>query len=101
MAVEEERLLGVDAAFAQASVDLGSAVAFRMFADQHAIVLAGGDPDFIVGRKAIYESRLGAPPGFVLSWTPMLAGVGPLGDLGYTVGDFVSSAPGRPASAST
>jgi ketosteroid isomerase-like protein len=91
MAAEEQRLLGVDAAFAQASLDLGSAEAFRMFADQHAIVLAGGDPDFIIGRKAIFESRLGTPPDFVLSWTPKLAGVGPLGDLGFTVGNYVVS----------
>ena len=95
MATEEQRLLGVDAAFAQASVDLGSAEAFRMFADQHAIVLAGGDPDFITGRKAIFESRLGTPPDFVLSWTPNFAGVGPLGDLGFTVGNYVFSVGGQ------
>lgn len=94
IAAEEQRLLGVDAAFSQASVDLGSALAFKMFADPHAITLNGGDPDFTIGRKAIYESRLGAPPDFVLRWTPHFAGIGPLGDLGYTVGNYVASQAG-------
>jgi ketosteroid isomerase-like protein len=93
-AVEQE-LLSVDAAFAAASVDLGAAEAFRMFADPHAIVLGGGDPDFIVGRKEIFLSRSGAPPENVLDWTPHFAGVGPLGDLGYTVGNFVFTSPAR------
>jgi len=88
---EEQVLLDTDAAFSQASVDLGMAEAFYQYADQHAIVLNGGEPDFVIGRKAIFESRQGAPPDFVLSWTPLHAGVGPLGDLGYTVGDFIAA----------
>lgn len=92
-ALVEQELLGVDTEFAAASVDLGAAEAFRMFADPHAIVLGGGDPDFIVGRKAIFESRSGGPPENVLNWTPRFAGVGPVGDLGYTVGSFVFTTP--------
>jgi ketosteroid isomerase-like protein len=94
-AVAEQELLAVDAAFAAASVELGSPEAFRLYADPHAIVLGGGDPDFIVGRKAIFEFRQGVPPGFVLNWTPHFAGVGPLGDLGFTVGNFVATTPTR------
>jgi ketosteroid isomerase-like protein len=90
-AAEEAVLLETDAAFAQTSVDLGMAEAFYRYADPHAILLAGGEPDFIIGRKAIFESRQGAPPDFVLDWTPFLAGVGPLGDLGWTVGNFVAT----------
>jgi ketosteroid isomerase-like protein len=94
-AAESQVLMGVDAAFAQASLDLGSAEAFRLYADPHAIVGAGGDPDYIIGRKAIFEYRQGVPPDYVLSWTPLLAGVGPLGDLGYTIGGFAASTGGR------
>jgi ketosteroid isomerase-like protein len=93
VATEEAALLGVDALFAQTSVELGQAEAFRRFADQHAITLAGGEPDFIIGRKAIFESRQGGGPDDVLNWTPRFAGVGPLGDLGYSVGDFVFTSP--------
>ena len=90
-AVEEAALLATDAAFSQASEDLGQAEAFRLFADQHAILLGGGEPDFVIGRKAIFEARSGTPPDFTLTWTPVAAGVGPLGDLGWTVGNFVGS----------
>ena len=57
---ETKRLLAVDAAFSQASVDHGQAVAFGRYAHRHAIVLAGGDPDFIIGREEIIQSREGA-----------------------------------------
>ncbi len=87
LALERQALLQVDAAFSQASVDLGQAEAFRQFADPHAITL--GNPDFIIGRNAIFESRKGAAPGSQLSWTPQVADVGPLGDLGFTIGNFV------------
>jgi len=90
-AVEEAALLAADAAFSQASEDLGQAEAFRLFADQHAILLAGGEPDFIIGRKAIFEFRSATPEDFTLTWTPVAAGVGPLGDLGWTAGNFVGN----------
>ena len=89
---EEQRLLAVDAAFSQASVDLGQAEAFKQYADPHAIVL--GNPDFIIGRNAIFEARQGGAPGTVLSWTPSIAEVGPLGDLGFTIGSYLFTAPG-------
>jgi ketosteroid isomerase-like protein len=88
---EEAALLATDAAFAQASVDFGQAEAFRLYADRHAILLAGGEPDFIIGRKAIFEFRASAPEDFTLTWTPVAAGVGALGDLGWTAGNFVGN----------
>ena len=87
----ESSLLAVDAAFAQASLEVGQARAFYLYADQHAIMLSGGDPDFMIGREAIYDWRASFPSDFVLSWTPVAAGVGPLGDLGWTVGNFVGT----------
>ena len=91
MAAEAVALQGVDAAFSQASVELGQDVAFGMFADQHAIVLAGGDPDFIIGRNAIIESRSGGEA--TLSWVPKRAKVGPLGDLGWSMGEYLITGP--------
>jgi ketosteroid isomerase-like protein len=87
MGQEAGLLMSVDAAFSQASVDFGQAVAFGNFAHEHAIVLAGGEPDFVIGREAIIESRQGA--GGTLSWIPRLGGVGPRGDLGWSMGTYV------------
>jgi ketosteroid isomerase-like protein len=88
---EAAALRAVDAAFSQASVELGQAEAFGMFADQHAIVLAGGNPDFIVGRNEIIASRSGDGP--TLSWVPKRSGVGPLGDLGWSMGEYTVTGP--------
>jgi ketosteroid isomerase-like protein len=87
MALETMRLMAVDADFSQASVDFGQAVAFGRYAHPHAIVLNGGDPDFVIGWEAIVESRQGAEG--TLSWTPRLGGVGPKGDLGWSMGTYV------------
>jgi ketosteroid isomerase-like protein len=89
---EASALLAVDAAFSQTSVEQGERVAFGAFADQHAILLAGGNPDYIIGRAAIAASRP-APGERVLSWIPRRSAVGPLGDLGWTIGEFTSVAP--------
>jgi ketosteroid isomerase-like protein len=87
IAHETTELLAVDAAFSQASVNFGQAVAFGIYAHEHAIVLAGGNPDFFIGREAIVESRQGAEG--TLSWTPRLGAVGPKGDLGWSMGTYV------------
>jgi ketosteroid isomerase-like protein len=89
---ETRRLLRVDAAFSRTSVELGQAAAFGKYAHKHAIVLAGGNPDFIIGRKEIVASREGATT--TLSWTPLYGGVGPRGDLGWTAGSFVNQGEG-------
>lgn len=90
---ETRRLLAVDAAFSRTSVESGQAAAFGKYAHKHAIVLGGGNPDFYIGRKEIVASREGAPG--TLSWTPRLGGVGPRGDLGWTVGTFVNQVEGQ------
>ena len=87
-------LLGVDSAFAAASVARGAADAFSTYAAPHAVSLGGGK-DFVVGREAVGREQAG-PPGQVLDWKPALVGVGPLGDLGWTVGTFVFTPAGPP-----
>lgn len=79
--------MAVDAAFSQTSVDFGQAVAFGKYAHRHAIVLAGGNPDFFIGREEIIASRQGAEG--TLSWIPRLGGVGPKGDLGWSMGTYL------------
>jgi ketosteroid isomerase-like protein len=97
LAAARRDLLRVDAEFAKASVQQGQAPAFGKYADVHAVTLNGGDPDFILGRQAIFRSRQGGDPSDVLDWTPKFADAGPHGDLGYTVGFYVFSFSGGQA----
>jgi ketosteroid isomerase-like protein len=94
MAAEARALLGVDSAFAAASVARGAAQAFAEYAAPDGVSLGGGK-DFVVGRQAIRDEQAGAP-GQMLQWAPAFGGVGPLGDLGWTVGDFIFTASGTP-----
>jgi ketosteroid isomerase-like protein len=94
VAAEIRALLGVDSAFAAASVVQGAAAAFSSYAAPGAVSL-GGAKDFVVGPEAIGREQAG-PPDQVLDWRPALGGVGPLGDLGWTVGAFLFSPGGSP-----
>jgi ketosteroid isomerase-like protein len=93
-AAETRALIGVDSAFAAVSVAWGAVQAFTTYAAPTAVSLGGGK-DFVVGREAIGREQAG-PPGQVLDWRPVLGGVGPLGDLGWTVGTFVFTPAGAP-----
>ncbi len=92
---ETRALVGVDSAFAAASVAAGAAEAFGRYAALDGVSLGGGR-DFIVGREAIRADQAGGTPGQVLDWKPAMGGVGPHGDLGWTVGDYVFTLPGDP-----
>jgi ketosteroid isomerase-like protein len=86
VAAEQQRLLETDRAFAQASIDHGSAEAFRMYLAEDALMLpAGGTP--ITGREAIYERMIAGPAG-LLTWTPQRAEVARSGELGWTWGTY-------------
>ena len=95
-ATEARVLIGIDSAFAAASVAHGAVQAFTAYAAPTAVSLGGGK-DFVVGREAIGQDQAG-PSGQVLDWKPALGGVGPLGDLGWTVGTFVFTPAGAPRS---
>ena len=90
---ETERLMAVDAEFSRTSVASGQATAFGEYSHEHAIVLAGGNPDFFIGREEIIASREGAEG--KLSWIPRLGGVGPKGDLGWSMGTYLFEGAGR------
>ena len=94
-ATETRELMGTDSAFAAASVAGGAAEAFGRYAAAYGVSLGGGR-DFIVGREAIRADQAGGTPGQVLDWKPAMGGVGPRGDLGWTVGDYVFTLPGDP-----
>jgi ketosteroid isomerase-like protein len=97
VAGETRALLGVDSAFAATSVAHGAPRAFSTYASPNGVSLGGGK-DFVVGREAIGAEQAG-PPGQVLDWKPILGGIGPGGDLGWTIGHFVftpAGAPGHP-----
>jgi len=85
---ETRKLMASDSAFAALSVARGTAEAFYRYAAPEALELGGGN-DFVVGRDAIRRQQAAdAAPGQTLDWKPVTAGVGPLGDLGWTVGEY-------------
>lgn len=90
---EIRRLKSVDSAFAAASVARGAAEAFYQYAAPDALSLGGGK-DFVVGREAIRDDQVAqAAPGQLLDWKPVAGGVGALGDLGWTVGEWRFTVP--------
>jgi ketosteroid isomerase-like protein len=90
---EIRRLKSVDSAFAAASVTRGAAEAFYQYAAPDALSLGGGK-DFVVGREAIRDDQVAqAAPGQMLDWKPVAGGVGALGDLGWTVGEWRFTVP--------
>jgi ketosteroid isomerase-like protein len=83
-ATEADRLLAVDRAFSDASLERTLGVAFQAFAAPDGIAVGGGQ--FVYGPEAIGEAFAATPDDHV-SWVPRFAGAAESGDLGFTVGD--------------
>lgn len=82
-----EKLLHTDRNFAAASLEKGTAEAFREYLDPEAVQLtAGKDP--IRGRDNIFERMKASPARGVLSWEPKEAEVSESADMGYTWGEY-------------
>jgi ketosteroid isomerase-like protein len=81
---EADRLLAVDRAFSDASLERTLGVAFQAFAAPDGIAVGGGQ--FVYGPEAIGEAFAATPDDHV-SWVPRYAGAAESGDLGFTVGD--------------
>jgi ketosteroid isomerase-like protein len=79
------KLLRVDAAFSQASVEHGTGPAFERYAAPNALAVDG---TFLFGPEAIGQA-FASGPNDVVSWVPRYADAAPSGDLGFTVGDAV------------
>jgi ketosteroid isomerase-like protein len=88
---EADRLLAVDRAFSDASLERTLGVAFEAFAAPDAIAVGGGQ--FVYGPAAIGEAFAATPDDHV-SWVPRYAGAAESGDLGFTVGDASFILPG-------
>jgi len=92
-AAEARTLLEADSAFAALSVARGTAVAFYEYAAPQALALGAGK-DFVIGREAIRDDQAAsATPGQTLDWKPVSGRISPLGDLGWTVGEYRFTAP--------
>jgi len=86
VAAERTVLLGVDAAFAAASISGTVADAFAAYVAPDGAALSG--PEILYGPAAIHAFfDAGVPPGDQLDWTPEIADVAASGDLGFTVGN--------------
>lgn len=92
LALEAQKLLEADQAFAARSLEVGAAQAFHEFLDEKGMQLPPtGDP--VVGRDPIRE-RLQKGPPIILSWEPRYAEVFAQGRWGWTWGEWQAHEPG-------
>lgn len=81
-----EVVLRTDRDFAAASVRLGTAEAFALYAAADALLLpAAGEP--VRGRDSV-RRHLAATPGSTLTWVPVEAEVSQAGDLAWSWGTY-------------
>jgi ketosteroid isomerase-like protein len=85
------RLRSTDSAFSDLADRSGVAEAFAEYVAQDGAVFAG--PELVVGPKAVRE-LFDAQAGSSLTWTPLFAGGALSEDLGFTVGNYVSTGRG-------
>jgi ketosteroid isomerase-like protein len=85
VASETERLLQTDREFAQASIDLGAAEAFRRYLSEDAVMFSSGRNP-VHGRGSIYEIMKQGSGAYELRWEPQAGEVAGSGEMGYTWG---------------
>ena len=81
-----------DSAFADLAIRMGLAFAFSNTAAPAGVVF--GDPSLVVGPEAIRAYFEAQPGGSSLSWRPLYASVSRSRDLGFTIGEYVSTGRG-------
>lgn len=87
---ERKVLLETDREFAETSIEVGAAEAFRMYLTEDALQLsAGANP--IEGRENIYQGMRDMPEGSVLEWEPQDGQVAQSGEWGWTWGKYIFS----------
>jgi ketosteroid isomerase-like protein len=84
-------LLGVDSAFGERASSRGPAVAMRDFLSDDGVLLA--TTQLIVGPRAASE-YFEAQRSFSINWVPRDARIAGSGDVGYTIGDALSTSVG-------
>ena len=87
------QLMEADRTFASEVATRGVDAWVEAFADDGAMLQPGAE---VRGHGAIREAMAGAfaNPGFSLTWDPTHAEISSSGDLGYTIGRYVSTTPG-------
>ena len=89
---DRDRLLAIDREFSEMSVDRGMAFAFDAFMADSATILRNGAHPF-TGRESIGQLYAKSPQGAMLKREPYFADVSVSGDMGYTLGKYIYSAP--------
>ena len=87
--VEQEaaKLLDTDKEFAEASLDRGTAEAFKMYITEDATIFPDmSDP--ITGRENIYKHLKKGEHQYLIDWEPKDASVAASGEIGWTWGNY-------------
>ncbi len=87
-----DALRSADSAFSDLSYRMGSAYAFSNTATTDAVLF--GSPELIIGPRAIKEANDARSAASSLTWRPIYAYVAASNDLGFTIGESVSTGRG-------
>jgi len=83
---------GADSAFADLGYRMGSAYAFSNTVAADGVVF--GNPQLVIGPRAIEDFLSGRGAESSLTWHPVFAAVAGSRDLGYTIGEYTSTGRG-------
>lgn len=87
-----DKVRAADSAFADLGYRMGTAYAFSNTAAPEAIVF--GNPQLVIGPRAMDSFLSGRVAESSLSWHPVFAAVAGSRDLGYTIGEYTSTGRG-------
>ena len=85
-------VLAADSAFADLGYRMGSAFAFSNTVAPDGVLF--GNPQLVIGPRAIDDFLSGRGAESSLSWRPVFAAVAASRDLGYTIGEYTSTGRG-------
>lgn len=92
LAEARTKLRAADSAFSDLSYRMGTGYAFSNTAAENGVIF--GSPDLRVGPRAIREGFELQTEASSLTWKPELVGIAGSRDLGYTIGEYVSTGRG-------
>jgi ketosteroid isomerase-like protein len=92
LAEARTRLRSADSSFSDLSYRMGTAYAFSNTVAENGVVF--GSPDLRVGPKAVREGFELEKERSSLTWSPIHVAIAGSGDLGYTIGEYVSTGRG-------
>jgi ketosteroid isomerase-like protein len=89
---QRDALRAADSAFSDLSYRMGSAYAFSNMATSDAVLF--GSPELLIGPRAIREAYDARSVASSLTWRPIYAYVSVSNDLGFTIGESISTGRG-------